>query len=85
MHSSVYLCVCVCVCEPFGVANNISSKHFISFPLIQSYIALPKGGLVPQHVLILPIGHYAASTDAPQVHVNSSKHLNYWQVESEQY
>ena len=34
---------------------------------MQSYLALPKGGLVSEHVLILPIGHYAASTDAPPV------------------
>ena len=36
-------------------------------PPPQSYLALPKGGLVTEHMLILPIGHYAASTDAPQV------------------
>ena len=30
-------------------------------------MALPKGGLISEHVLILPIGHYGASTDAPEV------------------
>lgn len=35
--------------------------------ITQTYMALPKGGMVPDHVLILPIGHYAASTDAPEV------------------
>ena len=34
---------------------------------VQTYLALPKGGMVPEHVLALPIGHYAASTDAPPV------------------
>ena len=39
------------------------------FPVLylQTYLALPKGGLVPEHVLALPIGHYAASTDASPV------------------
>ena len=30
-------------------------------------MALPKGGLVPNHVLILPIGHFAATTDVTEV------------------
>ena len=32
----------------------------------QCYIALPKGTLVPEHVLILPIGHYQSSIDLPE-------------------
>jgi hypothetical protein len=53
--------------------------HFVHSDIIhsqccihtQSYMALPKGGLVAEHVLILPIGHYAASTDTPQVSYNN--------------
>ena len=30
-------------------------------------MALPKGGLVSDHVLVLPIGHYAATTESPEV------------------
>lgn len=41
--------------------------HMYNHTHLQSYMALPKGGLVTEHVLVLPIGHYAASTDTPQV------------------
>ena len=48
----------------------------VLFSLPQSYLALPKGGLVAEHVLVLPIGHYGATTDAPVVRlVISSLHL----------
>ena len=40
------------------------------FPLpFQAYLALPKGGLVKEHVLVLPIGHYPSSVDSPKVTV----------------
>ena len=29
-------------------------------------MALPKGGLVDDHVLILPIGHYQSSVTSPE-------------------
>lgn len=32
---------------------------------LQTYLALAKGGLVPDHVLILPIGHYQSTVVAP--------------------
>ena len=48
-----------------GVVASVAMVIFSSLP--QSYLALPKGGLVAEHVLILPIGHYGASTDAPVV------------------
>ena len=48
---------------PSSHTHNIIHPHTTQ----QSYMALPKGGLVAEHVLILPIGHYAASTDTPQV------------------
>ena len=46
-----------------------TSVHLLLFFVFyfKSYVALPKGGLVPEHVLILPIGHHSASTDTPQV------------------
>ena len=31
-----------------------------------AYLALPKGGLTPDHVLILPIAHYASLLDIPE-------------------
>lgn len=37
-----------------------------NFVWFQCYIALPKGTLVPEHVLILPIGHYQSSIDLPE-------------------
>ena len=33
--------------------------------VFQTYLALAKGGLVEDHVLILPIGHYQSSVTAP--------------------
>ena len=30
-----------------------------------SYLALPKGGMTPEHVMILPISHYASQLDIP--------------------
>ena len=36
------------------------------FLFLQCYRALPKGGLVPEHVLILPIGHYQSSIELPE-------------------
>jgi hypothetical protein len=32
---------------------------------IQSYLALAKGGLVPDHVLILPVGHHQSLSTLP--------------------
>ena len=41
-------------CSPF---NNVHT--------FQTYLALAKGGLVDDHILILPIGHYQSSVTAP--------------------
>lgn len=49
----------------FCLGSPEVEKHLIISIGEQSYLALPKGGLVAEHVLILPIGHYGASTDAP--------------------
>ena len=32
----------------------------------QSYVALAKGGLVPEHVLILPIHHHMCTVTSPE-------------------
>ena len=34
--------------------------------IFQCYVALAKGPLVPEHVLICPIGHYQSSIDLPE-------------------
>jgi len=34
--------------------------------VLQTYMALAKGGLVEDHILILPIGHYQSSVTAPE-------------------
>ncbi|KAL5479933.1 hypothetical protein EMCRGX_G023536 [Ephydatia muelleri] len=50
----------------FCLGSPEVEKHLIISIGDQSYLALPKGGLISEHVLILPIGHYGASTDAPE-------------------
>jgi len=37
----------------------------ICFVSIQSYLALAKGGMVPDHVLILPVGHHQSLSTLP--------------------
>lgn len=32
---------------------------------LQAYLALAKGGLTPNHVLILPVGHHQAAAHLP--------------------
>jgi hypothetical protein len=51
----------------FCLANPKVEKHLIIAIGNHSYLALPKGGLVPEHVLILPIGHCASSVLVSQV------------------
>lgn len=38
----------------------------IAILIFQTYLALAKGGLVDEHILILPIGHYQSSVTAPE-------------------
>ena len=56
--------------HPCGYACAQYHVCIMLYTPLQSYMALPKGDLVAEHVLILPIGHYAASTDTPQVSYN---------------
>ncbi|XP_064384088.1 CWF19-like protein 1 [Halichondria panicea] len=49
----------------FCLGGKEAEKHLVVSIGDHTYLALSKGGMVPEHVLVLPIGHYAASTDAP--------------------
>ncbi|XP_064384074.1 CWF19-like protein 1 [Halichondria panicea] len=49
----------------FCLGGKEVEKHLVVSIGDHTYLALSKGGMVPEHVLVLPIGHYAASTDAP--------------------
>ncbi|XP_064384037.1 CWF19-like protein 1 [Halichondria panicea] len=49
----------------FCLGGKEVEKHIVVSIGDHTYLALSKGGMVPEHVLVLPIGHYAASTDAP--------------------
>jgi hypothetical protein len=51
----------------FCLGSPQVEKHLVITVGDHSYLALPKGGLVPEHVLILPIGHHGASTSTPQL------------------
>eukprot|EP00731_Ephydatia_muelleri_P025115 Em0017g198a len=60
------------------VKNILQIEQFLATAKIKwSYLALPKGGLISEHVLILPIGHYGASTDAPEA-CKTDCGLPYW-------
>ncbi len=41
-------------------------KHLVVSIGDHAYMALAKGGLTPEHVMILPIAHYASSMDIPE-------------------
>ncbi len=45
---------------------------------LQSYTAIPKGQLVQDHILIIPIGHYPSLLEAPKV----DRALNYNLIQS---
>ncbi|XP_064384043.1 CWF19-like protein 1 [Halichondria panicea] len=49
----------------FCLGGKEVEKHLVVSIGDHTYLALSKGGMVPEHVLVLPIGHFAASTDAP--------------------
>ena len=50
----------------FCLSGAEVEKHLIVSIGDHSYLALPKGGLTPDHVLILPIAHYASLLDIPE-------------------
>ncbi|XP_072022054.1 CWF19-like protein 1 [Amphiura filiformis] len=50
----------------FCLASPQVEKHLVVSVGTTTYLALAKGGLVPDHVLITPIGHYQSTVDLPQ-------------------
>lgn len=49
-----------------GLSGTEVEKHLIVSIGDHTYLALPKGGLTPHHVLILPIAHYPSLLDCPK-------------------
>ncbi|XP_074661931.1 CWF19-like protein 1 [Tubulanus polymorphus] len=54
----------------FCLGSPQVEKHLVVSVGENVYLALAKGGLVPDHVLILPIGHYQSTVSAPDDVVN---------------
>ena len=50
----------------FCLSSAEVEKHLIVSVGTHCYLALPKGGLTEDHVLILPIGHHANLVDLPE-------------------
>jgi len=50
----------------FCLSSTEVEKHLIVSVGTHCYLALPKGGLTDDHVLILPIGHHASQVDLPE-------------------
>ncbi|XP_033102373.1 CWF19-like protein 1 [Anneissia japonica] len=50
----------------FCLGSPEVEKHLVVSVGITTYLALAKGGLVPDHVMILPIGHFQSQVDLPQ-------------------
>lgn len=50
------------------IQSHLLSLFFISFfifLLFQVYLALAKGGLTPDHALLLPVAHHQSTSDMP--------------------
>ncbi|XP_078697782.1 CWF19-like protein 1 [Branchiostoma floridae x Branchiostoma belcheri] len=59
----------------FCLASPEVEKHLVVSVGDHTYLALAKGGLVPDHVLILPIGHYQSMVEATaEVHEEIEKY-----------
>lgn len=50
----------------FCLGSPEVEKHLVVSVGSETYLALAKGGLVDEHILILPIGHYQSSVSAPE-------------------
>ena len=48
-----------------GLSGAEVEKHLIVSIGDHSYLALPKGGLTPDHVLVLPIAHHPSLLELP--------------------
>ena len=47
----------------FCLASKEVEKHLVVSVGTYSYLALAKGGLTPDHLLILPIEHFQSTSD----------------------
>ncbi|XP_062504190.1 CWF19-like protein 1 isoform X2 [Corticium candelabrum] len=52
--------------ENRGRGSPQVEKHLVVSVGDSCYMALPKGGLVPEHILILPIGHFPSTLELPE-------------------
>ena len=61
----LFLSSSMCFVGPcwFCLASPEVEKHLVVSVGNHAYLALAKGGLVPQHLLILPIAHYQSTPD----------------------
>nr|CAH0106221.1 unnamed protein product [Daphnia galeata] len=50
----------------FCLSSPEVEKHLVISVGEHCYVAMPKGPLVPEHVLILPIGHYQSIIELPE-------------------
>ncbi|KAJ9592078.1 hypothetical protein L9F63_001387, partial [Diploptera punctata] len=50
----------------FCLASAAVEKHLVISIGTEAYLALAKGGIVPDHVLILPVGHHQSLSDLPE-------------------
>ncbi|XP_071957157.1 CWF19-like protein 1 [Antedon mediterranea] len=50
----------------FCLGSPEVEKHLVVSVGTTTYVALAKGGLIPDHVMILPIGHFQSQVDLPQ-------------------
>ncbi|XP_021938616.1 CWF19-like protein 1 [Zootermopsis nevadensis] len=50
----------------FCLASAAVEKHLVISIGNESYLALAKGGMVPDHVLILPVGHHQSLSSIPE-------------------
>ena len=50
----------------FCLGGEKVNKSLVISVGVQNYIALPKGGLVKEHLLIIPIEHHQSSIDIPK-------------------
>ena len=62
----MYIAILVVIFAGLNLHLVVSSiALFCLLSCYQCYLALAKGGLTNEHVLILPIGHYQSTVTAP--------------------
>ena len=50
--------------------------------MLQCYVALAKGGLIPEHVLIAPIGHHQSVVTAPDDVIEEIEQYPWWLLDT---